>query len=225
MTWQSYSWRGVVPLLALIFGVPSAHAAGDVARGAQAARDCMACHSFAPGHHMTGPSLAGIWGRKAGTAAGFARYSEALKHSGLVWDKRNLDAWLRNPAALVPGNEMEFPGIEDPHVRADLLAFLEAVSTGRVSVPDRHLPNLKQADAASQLTAIRYCGDTYRVITADRKTHTFWEFNLRFKTDGSVDGPETGKPVLVGTGMHGDRAAVIFSRPEEISAFIRRQCA
>ncbi len=120
---------------------------------------------------------------------------------------------------------MEFPGIADSRVRADLLAFLEAVSNGRVSVPDRRLPNLKQADAASQLTAIRYCDDTYRLTTADGRTHTFWEYNLRFKTDGGADGPAAGKPVLVGTGMRGDRAAVIFSRPEEISAFIRRQCA
>jgi cytochrome c len=62
------------------------------------------------------------------------------------------------------------------------------------------------------------------VTTGDRKTHLFWEFNLRLKTDGSADGPGAGKPVLAGSGMQGDRAAVIFSRPEEVSAFIRREC-
>ena len=44
---------------------------------ARAARACMACHSFAPARHMTGPSLAGVWGRKAGTVDGFGRYSSA----------------------------------------------------------------------------------------------------------------------------------------------------
>ena len=44
------------------------------------------------------------------------------------------------------------------------------------------------------------------------------------KTDGSSEGPPAGKPVLVGSGMQGDRAAVVFSRPEEISGFIRRDC-
>ncbi len=210
-------------LAALTFGAP-AHAAGDPIRGAQAARTCMACHSFASGRHMTGPSLAGVWGRKAGTAKGFGRYSEALKHSGLVWHEGQLDAWLKNPAALVPGNAMSFPGIADARTRADLLAYLKAVSSGRVSVPDRGPPNLKQADAASRVTSMRYCGDTYRVTTADRKTYAFWEFNLRFKTDGSADGPAAGKPVIVHTGMQGDRAAVIFSRPDEISGFIRREC-
>jgi len=205
------------------FGAP-ARAEGNLARGAQAARTCMACHSFAPGRHMTGPSLAGVWGRKAGTAEGFARYSDALKRSGLVWDERTLDAWLKNPAALVPGNAMGFPGIAEARTRADLVAYLDAVSSGRVAAPDRGLPNLKEAGAASRVTVIRYCGDTYRLTTADRKTHTFWEFNLRFKTDGSADGPAAGKPVLVCTGMQGDRAAVIFARPEEISSFVQRQC-
>ncbi|ADG20921.1 cytochrome c class I (plasmid) [Paraburkholderia atlantica] len=224
MKWQPCRCAILVALATFAFGAP-AHGEGDLVRGGQAARACMECHSFAPGRHMTGPSLAGVWGRKAGTAAGFARYSDALKRSGLVFDERHLDEWLTNPAAVVPGNAMDFPGIADARTRADLLAYLKAVSTGRVSPPDRGLPNLKEADAASQVTAIRYCGDTYRLTMADGKIHAFWEFNLRFKTDGSVDGPLAGKPVLLGTGMRGDRAAVVFSRPEEISGFIRRQCA
>ncbi len=211
-------------LVALVFIAP-VRAEGDIAHGAQAARTCMACHSFAPGRHMTGPSLADVWGRKAGTAEGFTRYSDALKRSGLVWNKQNLDAWLKSPGALVPGNAMGFPGIADGRTRADLVAYLEAVSTGRVTAPDHGLPNLKKADTASLVTAIRYCGDAYRLTTADRKSHTFWEFNLRFKTDSSTEGPLAGKPVLLGSGMQGDRAAVVFARPEEISTFIQRQCS
>ena len=52
----------------------------------------------------------------------------------------------------------------------------------------------------------------------------FWERNLRFKTDVSDDGPQEGAPALVGAGMMGDRADVIFAGPEEISGFISRQC-
>lgn len=215
-------------LWGLASGVPvgaSAQAAGDAERGARAARACMACHSFAPGRHLTGPTLAGIWGRKAGSAARFGRYSDALKRSGTVWDERNLDAWLEKPAALIPGNAMVFDGIADPRTRADLLAYLRAVSEGRVAAPPDHgPPDLERAEAARQVSAIRYCGDAYRVVTGDRETHVFWEFNLRFKTDGSASGPPAGKPVIVGTGMQGDRAAVVFSRPEEISAFVRKEC-
>lgn len=211
-------------IVALFLPGVRVHAAGDIERGARAARTCMACHSFAPGRHMTGPSLAGVWGRRAGAVEGFARYSDALKRSGLVWDRQHLDAWLTNPASVIPGNAMVFGGIGDAGTRADVLAYLQAVSEGRVAVPDRALPNLKEAAAKAQVSAIRYCGDTYRVTTGDRKTHLFWEFNLRFKTDGSADGPLAGKPVIVGSGMQGDRAAVIFSRPEEVSTFIRREC-
>jgi cytochrome c len=201
-----------------------AWSAGDVQRGAQAARQCMACHSFAPGRHMTGPSLAGLWGRHAGTAMGFARYSEAMQGAHLVWGPQTLDAWLREPQALIPGNTMLFRGMPDATMRADLLAFLQATSDGRIKVPDQASPDLKRAQASSTVRSIRYCGDAYRVATGDGSTRTWWEFNLRFKTDASANGPAAGKPVLVGNGMQGDRASVVFSRPEEISAFVRRQC-
>ena len=214
-------------LLVLAVGMSlgnAAAAAGDVERGARLSRACIACHSFAPAHNLTGPSLAGVWGRKAGTAEGFDRYSQALKRSGIVWDPKNLDAWLRSPAGLVAGNAMTFRGIPDARDRTDLLAYLEAVSKGRKAAPGSDPPDLKLVDAAAQVTAVVHCGDAYRVTTADRKTRTFWEFNLRFKTDGSPSGPAAAKPVVVGNGMQGDRAAVVFSRPEEISTFIRREC-
>ena len=51
-----------------------------------------------------------------------------------------------------------------------------------------------------------------------------WEFNLRFKTDSSGEGPQSGKPFIVAAGMSGDRAFVVFAGPEEITAFIKRQC-
>jgi cytochrome c len=84
--------------------------------------------------------------------------------------------------------------------------------------------NLKKVDAEDRVQAISYCGDTYRVRTADGKTREFWERNLRFKTDSSTDGPERGAPAILPAGMMGDRASVIFAAPEEISALIRSQC-
>ena len=199
-------------------------AAGDIGRGARTARACLGCHSFAPGSHMTGPSLAGFWGRKAGSAPGFGRYSKALEDSDLVWDEQNLDAWLKSPATLVPGNAMAFKGIADASARKDLLAYLQAVSEGRVAAPERGLPSLKLAEDSKRVKAIRHCGDAYRITTADGTTHTLWEFNVRFKTDGSPSGPPAGQPVIVGTGMQGDRVAVVFARPEELTTAIRRAC-
>src|SRR5258706_5615413 len=108
------------PLLALVIGPASA--AGDPKRGAQLFRQCMACHSVEPGEHMTGPSLVHAWNHKAAAAKDFQRYSDALKRSGLTWDEKTLDRWLANPAQLVPGTGMTFPGIKDAQGRQDLIA-------------------------------------------------------------------------------------------------------
>jgi cytochrome c len=74
------------------------------------------------------------------------------------------------------------------------------------------------------VTAVTYCPDTYRVTTADGETTNFWERYLRFKTDSGKDGPEPGAPAIVGAGMVGDRASVIFASPEELAQFIKRAC-
>ena len=79
--------------------VPLAQAAapqaGDAKRGAQAFRACMSCHSLAPGEQLTGPSLAHIWKRKAGTVEGFHRYSEAMKRAEIVWDEATPEGGCR----------------------------------------------------------------------------------------------------------------------------------
>ena len=175
---------------------------------------------------MTGPSLGNVWGRKAGTAKGFHRYSGALRKSGIAWNEETLDAWLANPQAMVPGNFMQFPGIENTQARADLIAFLKANSEGKAppAPQARALPDLRKAPARAVIASIRHCGDTYFVTNGNGDTRPFWEFNLRFKTDTSPTGPAPGRPVMVGQGMQGDRAQVVFSGPSEISRFIREGC-
>ncbi len=84
--------------------------------------------------------------------------------------------------------------------------------------------NLKDTVSKQQASAIHYCGDAYFVTLATGETFTFWEFNLRFKTDSSKDGPPKGKPGIVRAGMQGDRAFVVFAGPAEISTFIKKQC-
>jgi cytochrome c len=109
----------------------SAGAAGEPELGATAfARACAACHSLEPGRNMTGPSLAGVWGRKAGTLQSFDRYSPALKSSNVTWDAASLDQWLKKPSRFIPHSRMTFPGIADPQTRADLVAYLKQASTG-----------------------------------------------------------------------------------------------
>jgi len=84
-------------------------------------------------------------------------------------------------------------------------------------------PNLKKLAPAERVQKITHCGDTYRITTADGKTRASWEHTLRFKTDASADGPEKGAPALMGVGMMGDRADVIFASPNKISESSRNQ--
>lgn len=86
------------------------------------------------------------------------------------------------------------------------------------------MSNLKKPKPDSIVKTIRRCGDTYFVTTGDGKTEKVWEFNLRFKSDTSDSGPNPGKPVLLGVGMRGDRAAVVFSSPSEFGTFIQQRC-
>ena len=86
------------------------------------------------------------------------------------------------------------------------------------------MPNLRKPSPGSIVKTIRHCGDTYFVTTEDGKTEKIWEFNLRFKSDTSDSGPNPGKPVLLGVGMRGDRAAVVFSSSSEFGAVIQQRC-
>jgi cytochrome c len=212
---------------------------GNTGRGQQIFRVCSACHSLQPGKSMTGPSLSGIWNKKAGSDQNFSRYSDALKSANVVWDDNTLDAWVTNPQLVVPGNEMTFPGVKEPQQRLDLLAFLKQATKPGASVAQDsrggmggmggmmgggQVPNLKKLDDEDRVQSVGYCRDTYVVATADGKKRKFWERNLRLKTDSSAEGPMPDAPALVGAGMMGDRADIIFSSPDEIGKFVKPQC-
>lgn len=206
-------------------GMAAAQAQTTELRGAKAFQACVACHSLEPGRHFTGPSLANLFGRKAGTMAAFQRYSDALQKSGIVWDEKTLDAWISDPAGYIPGNVMTFAGLKDEGVRRDLIQYLRAAdSTSAAWRAGPRLPDLRKAPPAGIVAGVRHCGDTYFVTTGDGKIHKFWEFNLRLKTDTSVSGPAPGKPVIVGAGMQGDRASIVFSALREIPEIVKEQC-
>jgi cytochrome c len=84
---------------------------------------CIGCHSI--GCNRGGPKLEGIFGRKAGAVADFRHYSEALKQSGIVWSEASLDAFLREPASLVPGTYMAAMGrVAGARDRRSIIAYL-----------------------------------------------------------------------------------------------------
>jgi cytochrome c len=114
-------------VLASTTAVASAPLKGDVARGEAIYARCGACHALET--DRTGPHHCGLFGRRAGSVAGFA-YSSALKRSGIVWDARTLDRFLTSPLRMVPGTTMGYAGIDDAQERADLIAYLR-VATAR----------------------------------------------------------------------------------------------
>jgi len=110
---------------ALVVGMAASAHAQDAAAGGKAFVVCRACHSVGPGAKIAvGPVLNGVVGRKAGIYPGF-EYSEANKNSGIVWTPEELDKYLTNPQATVPGTKMIFPGLKDEQKRKDVIAYLE----------------------------------------------------------------------------------------------------
>jgi cytochrome c len=103
-------------------------AAADLRRGQLLYVVCKACHDVEAGlPHKVGPNLHGVFGRKAGMAEGF-RYTQALAQSDIVWTPETMDAWLKAPGTMVPGNGMAFAGGANTADRASLIAWLLANS-------------------------------------------------------------------------------------------------
>lgn len=89
-------------------------------------KQCAICHKVEPGKHGLGPSLANVFGAKSGHAAGF-RYSPAMQAADLTWNQANLDRYLDNPQAVVPGTTMAFAGVKDAGKRAEIIAYLKTL--------------------------------------------------------------------------------------------------
>ncbi|MCE2482657.1 MAG: cytochrome c family protein [Alphaproteobacteria bacterium] len=110
--------------LVLAAAAPAA-AEGEAARGKRVFNKCKACHLLEDtGKKKIGPHLAGIFGRKAGSIAGF-RYSKAMNKADIVWDDKTIDAYIAAPRKFLKGNKMAFAGVRKAKDRADVIAYLK----------------------------------------------------------------------------------------------------
>jgi cytochrome c len=126
-------WIAASILCALTVAVSIApvRAEGDAAKGEKVFAKCKACHALEAGVNKLGPTLHGVFGRKAGTAEGFGKYSDALKDSGIVWDETTIDKYLQNPKEFIPKNKMAFPGLKADQDRADVIAYLKQATAAQ----------------------------------------------------------------------------------------------
>jgi len=110
-------------------------ASASVDHGAQVAKQCAICHNFQEGQGpKVGPDLYGVVGRKIASVAGF-NYTPALKGLSGTWTFEELNKWLADPRAMVPGTAMTFAGLSNEKQRADVIAYLDTLSKNPVPLP------------------------------------------------------------------------------------------
>ena len=105
----------------------------DISKGKKVYNKCKACHTLVEGKHRIGPSLAGIFGRQAGTTPKY-RFSKAMKKAGaegLVWTESTMDEYLARPRAFIRGAKMTFVGLKRKRDRENLIAFLKRATEPR----------------------------------------------------------------------------------------------
>ena len=111
----------------ILLGAASAQATGDAAAGKVLfTQKCGLCHSAVQGQNKIGPSLYGVVGRKAGTAADYT-YSDAMKNANRTWNEATLDDYLTNPRQKIPGVKMIFAGLPEESDRQNVIAYLSTL--------------------------------------------------------------------------------------------------
>jgi cytochrome c len=122
----------LVSIAALVSTAGIAAAQEDlVAEGENVFRRCAACHAVGEGAgHRVGPHLNDLIGRQAGVLDDY-NYSQAMQtagEEGLVWDEESLHEFLENPAAMIPGTKMVFPGLRQEEQIDAVIAYMATFS-------------------------------------------------------------------------------------------------
>ena len=104
---------------------------GEMSNGErQFQRKCSICHTLsADSRRRAGPTLRGIFGRRAGELAGY-NFSPSLEKSNIVWSADTIDKLFDlGPDHFIPGSKMPMQRIVKPQDRIDLIEFLRAAAS------------------------------------------------------------------------------------------------
>ena len=105
--------------------------AQDAEKGAVVFKQCQVCHSIGPGaKNKIGPELNGLDGRPAGTVPNFD-YSDANKHSGIVWNEENFKEYVKYPQGLCPRHQNDLPRPQEPAAGQRPMGLRQAVRRQR----------------------------------------------------------------------------------------------
>lgn len=116
-------------------------AAASAEAGRALSRQCTACHTLDKGGRQgVGPNLWSVLGGTKAQVQGFG-YSQAMadfaKKPGAdgTWGYEQLNAFLANPRAYMPGTKMSFAGLRRAEDRAAMIAFLRSLSDAPKPLP------------------------------------------------------------------------------------------
>ncbi len=132
---------GVALASAVVFSGSAAWAEGDAAAGEKVFKKCKVCHTLEEGgKHKVGPNFWGVFGRQAGTAEGYTKYSKdmiAAGEGGLVWSEETIASYIKKDGgtkAFIGSfigkkkakTKMVFRGLKKDEDVANLVAYLKA---------------------------------------------------------------------------------------------------
>lgn len=111
-------------------------ASASAEKGAAAAKQCGACHTFEKGGpNRVGPNLYDIVNHERGAGRNGFNFSAAMKAKGGTWTFDELNKFLANPRGYVPGTSMTFAGLTRDSQRADVIEYLRMQADKPVEKP------------------------------------------------------------------------------------------